>query len=125
MLTYSPSLSLSLSRVPLGVPLGSIQQTNTNFRKSLVAIATKPPGMLPDNRRWHFKERAMTLCFYFWGYVFPLFLVPFSSLLSAPTSHMIYVREHSLLRVGLCTSFFAELKPFLSLLRLHGPELRL
>ncbi|KIM32562.1 hypothetical protein M408DRAFT_326353 [Serendipita vermifera MAFF 305830] len=45
-------------------------ENNASFRKSLVTIATKAPGMLPDNRRWHFKERAMTLCFYFWGCVF-------------------------------------------------------
>ncbi|PVF95771.1 hypothetical protein CPB86DRAFT_710544 [Serendipita vermifera] len=42
-------------------------ESNASFRSSLVAIATKPPSMLPENRRWHFKERAMTLCFYFWG----------------------------------------------------------
>ncbi|KAG8754714.1 hypothetical protein FRC14_004721 [Serendipita sp. 396] len=42
-------------------------ENNANFRNSLVAIATKPPGLLPENRRWHFKERAISLCFYFWG----------------------------------------------------------
>lgn len=42
-------------------------ENNASFRNSLAAIATKPPALLPENRRWHFKERAMTLCFYFWG----------------------------------------------------------
>jgi len=42
-------------------------KNNHGFRSSLVQIANRAEGELPENRRWHFKERTTKLCLYFWG----------------------------------------------------------
>ena len=52
---------------PLALVAGPEPQNNHGFRSSLVQIANRPEEDLPENRRWHFKERATKLCLYFWG----------------------------------------------------------